>query len=138
MSSKDNERLEHGLHIISQLELPMGNPHGLLHGMRIHGPAFKQHLIESLGRHFSADHPLEDKVKVLLALSLASVSQSDDLIEFFVGAALKLGWSREQVVSTIEVGTLFNGWPSAIGAVQVAISVFEKLDVLEKEGQSND
>ncbi|EOY4514631.1 carboxymuconolactone decarboxylase family protein [Vibrio vulnificus] len=133
MNYEDNQCLSLGLEVIANLELPMGNEHGVLHGMRLQAPGFKSHLIESLGKHFSPDQPIDDKTKVLLALTLVTANQSGgDLVEFFTGAAIKQGWRREQIVAALELGALFHGWPAAVNSVQTVMATFDKLDAINE------
>lgn len=120
-------RLERGLDVLRRIELDLGNEHGLLHGMRVNAPRFKQRTIEMFGDHFAGEQAIELKVKLLLALAFAAAGDGgDDLLEFHVGAALKAGWRREQVMEVLELGGAYAGWPRAIHAVSVALRTFEK------------
>lgn len=122
-------RVERGLQVLGRIELDLGNPHGLLHGMRVHAPLFKQHTIENFGDRFADDQRLELRTKLLLALALSATQPGhDDLLEFHVGAALKAGWDREQIIETFELVGAYAGQPAALRAVKVAIATFEKVD----------
>jgi 4-carboxymuconolactone decarboxylase len=122
-------RLDRGLQVLGRIELALGNPHGLLHGMRVHAPRFKQHTIEQFGDRFADDQRLEVRNKLLVALALSATQPGhDDLLEFHIGAALKAGWDREQIIETFELVGAYAGQPAALRAVKVAIATFEKVD----------
>lgn len=123
----DDTRLEAGLALLREIELDLGNEHGLLHGMRVHAPRFKRHTIEMFGDFFGPGQTLPLNTKLLLAVALAAQGGTGNgLLEFHIGAALKAGWSREQIIETLELGALYTGWQGALGAVQVAVRTFEK------------
>ncbi|CCG89149.1 carboxymuconolactone decarboxylase family protein [Erwinia piriflorinigrans] len=129
MNEIDNQRLMQGMKAIEKLELPLGHQHGLLHGMRLQAPAFKQHFMEELGAFFAEGQGIDDKTRTLLALVLACGSATPPaMLEFCTAAALKHGWQRDQLVNALELTALFNGWPAAIAATQTVIATFTKLD----------
>ncbi|CAI0738338.1 Uncharacterised protein [Serratia marcescens] len=139
MSNTHPDRLTRGMQTIESLALPMGNPHGLLHGMRLHAPKFKQHFLQELGDHFVTEQAVDEKTRVLLSLVLACAAGTPAaLLEFCTGAALRQGWQREQVLNAVELTALFNGWPAAIEATQTVIATFGKLDTVTQETQKND
>jgi len=126
--TSSDERLGAGLDVLQRIELDLGNPHGLLHGMRVHAPRFKAATIAAFGDLFAGDQALDARTKLLLALALAAGQAADDgLVEFHVGAALKAGWTRDQVVETLELVAAYAGRPAALRAVHVAIATFEKV-----------
>ncbi|NKI73002.1 hypothetical protein Dpoa2040_000170 [Dickeya sp. CFBP 2040] len=136
MSDAQPNRLSRGLQAVEKFELPLGNPHGLLHGMRLQAPAFKQHFLEDFGDFFRAEQAIDEKTRTLLSLVLACTAGTPPaLLEFCAGAALKQGWQREQVLNAVELTALFNGWPAAIAATQTVMATFSKLDnqVMEAE-----
>lgn len=128
-TSNPDARLALGLEVLGRIELDLGNEHGLLHGMRVHAPHMKRRTIETFGDRFAGDQAVDLRTKLLLAVALAAAQAgNDDLLEFHIGAALKAGWSREQVVETLDLVGAYAGQPAALRAVQVAIRTFEKAD----------
>lgn len=124
-----DSRLDLGLEVLGRIELDIGNEHGLLHGMRVHAPRMKRRTIETFGDLFAGDQTVELRTKLLLALGLAAAQGgNDNLLEFHIGAALKAGWSREQIVEVLDLVGAYVGQPAALKAVQVAIRTFEKVD----------
>lgn len=129
-------RLETGIGLLKQIELDLGNEHGLLHGMRVHAPSFKQKTIELFGEFYAGDQAVDLKTKLLLAVAFASCQPSEEgILEFHIGAAVKAGWSREQIVNVLEMTGFFVGWQKAIKAVQVAVQTFDKIDANGDEGK---
>jgi alkylhydroperoxidase/carboxymuconolactone decarboxylase family protein YurZ len=121
-----DERLEAGLETLRALELELGKEHGLLHGMRVHTPAFKRSTIESFGVLYGSEQPLGRELRLLVALGLAAAdSSAAGVLEFQIGAALKAGWSRAQIGTVLEVVAAYVGRPRAIEAARVAVRVFE-------------
>ncbi|MEI2605643.1 carboxymuconolactone decarboxylase family protein [Erwinia aphidicola] len=129
MNDTQPNRLARGLQAIEHLDQPLGNPHGLLHGMRLQAPEFKQHFLEDFGDYFRPDQVVDEKTRTLLSLALACTAGTPPaLLEFCAAAALKQGWQRKQVLSAVELSALFNGWPAAIAATQTVMATFSKLD----------
>lgn len=123
-------RFDLGLEVLGRVELDLGNPHGLLHGMRVHAPGVKRRTIEAFGDLFAGEQAVDLRTKLMLALALAAAQPGDDdLVEFHVGAALKAGWSREQVVEVLDLVGAYAGQPAALRAVKVAIRAFEKAGI---------
>ncbi|AKJ30948.1 carboxymuconolactone decarboxylase family protein [Caldimonas brevitalea] len=131
---QDDTRFERGLALLREIELDLGNEHGLLHGMRVHAPRFKRRTIEMFGDFYAGEQTVDLKTKLLLAVAHASHQASDEgLLEFHIGAALKAGWSQVQVVEVLELAAAFAGWQTAIRAVQIAVRTFEKCASAEKK-----
>ncbi|WP_137938618.1 carboxymuconolactone decarboxylase family protein [Chitinivorax sp. B] len=132
----ESSRLETGIAVLKEMELDLGNPHGLLHGMRVNAPAFKQRTIEMFGEFYGGEQAIDLKTKLLLATALAATQPSEEGgLEFHVAAAIKAGWSKLEVVNVIELTAFFVGWQKAIKAMQVAIQTFDKIDQLAPQGQ---
>lgn len=130
-----NDRFKQGISALEEIELDVGNEHGLLHGMRIHAPAFKQRVIELFGDCYAGEQAIPADTKLVMAVALSACQpEAEGVLEFHVGAALKAGWSRRQVVEAIELAAFFSGWQRAIRAVQIAIACFEKVDARAGNG----
>ncbi|MCK7164599.1 carboxymuconolactone decarboxylase family protein [Enterobacter cloacae] len=131
--TEQDTRLAIGLATVERLSLPLGNEHGLLHGMRLQAPVFKQQVLENLGDHFAQTQPLDEKTRCLLAVALSSCrGQTPALLEFFTAAALKMGWSRAEIENAVQFTALFQGWPDAIGAMQTVMTTYEKAEKAEQ------
>ena len=68
---------------------------------------------------------LEVKVKELLATGIAIAARCDGCIASHVGAALKAGASRQELVETIGVAIFMGGGPSMIYGTQALAAVDE-------------
>jgi alkylhydroperoxidase/carboxymuconolactone decarboxylase family protein YurZ len=130
-----SDRFKQGISALEGIELDIGNAHGLLHGMRVHAPAFKQRVIELFGDCYAGEQAIPTDTKLLMAVALSACQpEAEGVLEFHVGAALKAGWSERQIVDAIELAAFFSGWQRAIRAVQIAIACFEKIDVQAGNG----
>ena len=72
---------------------------------------------------------LDVKVKELIATGIAIAARCDGCIASHVGAALKAGASRQELVEAIGVALLMGGGPSSIYGAQ-ALSAVDELAVL--------
>lgn len=68
---------------------------------------------------------LDVKVKELIATGIAVAARCDGCIASHVGAALKAGASRQELVETIGVAILMGGGPSSVYGTQALSAVDE-------------
>ncbi|MHA1153547.1 MAG: carboxymuconolactone decarboxylase family protein [Alphaproteobacteria bacterium] len=77
------------------------------------GKAFHQLAVAA-----TAEGALDSKTKELIAVSISITARSDGCVAFHVGAAVRHGASREEVLETIGMAIYMGGGPSLIYGAQ--------------------
>lgn len=71
-----------------------------------------------LSKAATAEGALDPKTKELIAVSISITARCDDCVAFHVGAAVRHGASREEMLETIGMAIYMGGGPSLVYGAQ--------------------
>ena len=78
-----------------------------------------------LSKAATAEGALDSKTKELIAVSISITARCDGCVAFHVGAAVRHGASREEVLETIGMAIYMGGGPSLVYGAQ-ALEAYEQ------------
>jgi alkylhydroperoxidase/carboxymuconolactone decarboxylase family protein YurZ len=123
IANKDADRLSRGRRMREQIMGP-GVPPGTPATQDL-APFFSQWIYESVFGDFYGRPQLDLKTRVLITLVALSVQGRSAQLRGYIGAALRHGWSREEIVEAIVQLAPYQGVPATHDALAVAKGVFD-------------
>lgn len=119
-----DDRLERGKKVRDAIMGP-GVPPGTPATQEL-APFFSRWIYESVFGDFYTRPALDLKTRVLITLVALSVQGRTAQLRGYVGAALRHGWTREQIVEAIVQLAPYQGVPATHDALAAAKDAFDK------------
>lgn len=125
-------RLQRGTDIINTLT-PKGADK-LLAGMKEIAPDLSNLVLEHVFGDIYAREGLDIKTKQIITLtSLATIGFAKPQLYYHIKAALRLGLSKEDIISIFIHLSAYAGFPATLNAVATAREVFEEIEKPTRE-----
>lgn len=122
-TSQGEERLDRGRRMREQIMGP-GVPPGTPATQEL-APFFSRWIYESVFGDLYTRPQLDLKVRILITLVALSVQGRRGQLMGYIGAALRHGWTREQIVETLVQLAPYQGVPATHDALAAAKEVFD-------------
>lgn len=122
--SDSDERLARGKAMREQI-MGAGMPPGTPATTEL-APFFSRWVYESVFGDFYGRSQLDLKTRVLITMVALSVQGRTAQLKGYVGASLRLGWSKEEIVEAIVQLAPYQGVPLTHDALAAAKEVFDR------------
>ena len=122
-TSQGEERLDRGRRMREQIMGP-GVPPGTPATQEL-APFFSRWIYESVFGDLYTRPQLDLKVRILITLVVLSVQGRRGQLTGYIGAALRHGWTREQIVEALVQLAPYQGVPATHDALAAAKEVFD-------------
>jgi 4-carboxymuconolactone decarboxylase len=92
-------------------------------------PDMERYIVDFVAGDILSRPGLDPKTRQLLTVAaLTALATAPAELEMHLGGALRLGWTRTEVVEAIVQMSVFAGFPAALGALAIAKKVFAEAD----------
>lgn len=91
-------------------------------------PYFSDWVLENVFGDLWSRPALGDKTRVLVTLTALVVREQQHQLKGYVKSALRVGWTREEIVEVIVHLTPYAGVPAVHNAVATAKEAFDEID----------
>lgn len=124
----DDDRSVRGAEVLSKIHAEWGEKK-VLPGLKEVAPDFADMVRDFAFGEIYARPGLDLKSRQLVTVAaLAAMNSSPVELKAHLFGALKLGWTREELVETLMQIAVYAGFPAAIHALMIAKEVFDERD----------